>query len=807
MKSSILASKTALRLGLLATSSAMVFTVATPAFAQDTAQDADGESRDRSIEEIVVTAQFRGQKVQDTPIAITAISAGTLAAKGQVSITDLGATAPNVNLSTATGLNGSSVAAFIRGVGQGQSSFALEPGVGIYIDDIYYGTTFGAVMDLTDLERVEVLRGPQGTLAGKNSLGGAIKLFSAKPGADAGGFVEASYGRFDRIDIRASANIPISEGIYARISGVSKHTDGYMTLLDYGCTNPTGGLPSTGGSNDCKLGSEGGIDVRAVRAALRIAPTGSPLEINLIGDVAQNKSEQVATKLVFADNPGTRSYDAANPAGGIPFDNRFITCPTCYTSYATYKSGGNYTSGFPPVPPFTAFPNLQVAPGGFSTSPTSNVKSWGLVGTIDYALSDALSLKSITGYRSANGTTGIDLDGSPLAILLQEFGYSHRQFTQELRLSAKIGTIADLTVGGYYYDADDLLTGRAQIPNVAFDFLNYDPVSNVSKSVFGHVEVRPVENLALIGGLRYTRDEKTYTFGRRNADGSAISPANFPLNILLFGLDGSSSTFKGDRVDYRIGANYRWSSELMTYAQVSTGFKGGGINPTPYFASQVQPFNPETLTTYEVGFKSDLLDRRVRLNGAVFFNDYKNMQLLLQVCPGFADPFPCAAIANAGNAHVKGVELEATIKPFDGLTLEGNVGYLDFEYTSTNPNTGITPGMKAPFNNEWQASGSIQYEANLGSAGTLTPRLDWTYQSSFYYNAVNTPLDLVPGRSLLNARLTYEDADKNWSVSLAVSNLADKFYYLGTSYNANYGVATAAIGRPREWAVTVRRNF
>ncbi|NMN04663.1 MULTISPECIES: TonB-dependent receptor [unclassified Novosphingobium] len=799
------------RAAWLAAGSAFALTAA-PAFAQDTAatptQASPAEAeRSPAIEEIVVTAQFRGQKVQDTPIAITAISASTLAAKGQLSITDLGATAPNVNLSSSTGLNGSAVAAFIRGVGQGDSSFALEPGVGIYIDDIYYGTTYGAVMDLTDLDRVEVLRGPQGTLAGKNSLGGAIKLFSAKPNADAGGFVEGTYGRFNRVDLRASANIPITDGVYVRLSGVSKHTDGYMQLLDYGCVNPGSGIAPTTGNNDCRNGTEGGIDVKALRAALRIAPAGSKLEVNLVADVAQNDSEQVATKLVYANNPGVRSYVAGDPAGGVPFDSRFITCAHCYTSYANYTSGGNYTSGLPKVYPFTLFPNLQVAPGGFSTSPKSAVKSWGAVGTIDYALSDALSIKSITGYRSAKGTSGIDLDGSPLAILLQEFGYEHRQFTQELRLSAKFGSLADLTLGGYYYDARDHLTGRAQIPNVAFDFRTDDPVSNVSKSVFGHLELHPIADLTVIGGLRYTNDRKTYTFGRRNPDGSAISPANFPLNILLLGLDGASSTFRGERVDYRIGVNYRWSPELMTYAQVSTGYKGGGINPRPYFASQVQPFNPETLTTYEAGFKSDLLGRALRLNGAVFYNDYKNMQIQLQVCPAFTDPFPCAAIGNAGNAHVKGVELEATLRPVRGLTIDGNVGYLDFQYASVNANTGISRSMKAPFNNKWQASGSVQYQADLGSAGTLTPRLDWTYQSSFYYNAVNTPLDLVAGRSLFNARLTYEDARKAWSASLGVTNLGNKFYYLGTSYNATYGVASGAVGRPREWSLTLRRTF
>ena len=135
------------------------------------------------------------------------------------------------------------------------------------------------------------------------------------------------------------------------------------------------------------------------------------------------------------------------------------------------------------------------------------------------------------------------------------------------------------------------------------------------------------------------------------------------------------------------------------------------------------------------------------------------------------------------------------------------MGYLDFNYTSVNPNTGITPDMKAPFNSKWQASGSIEYAVDLGNTGTLTPRLDWSYQSSFYYNAVNTPLDLVAGRSLFNARLTYQDAKKDWSLSLAVTNLANKFYYAGTSYNATYGVATGTVGRPREWSITVRRNF
>jgi iron complex outermembrane receptor protein len=156
---------------------------------------------------------------------------------------------------------------------------------------------------------------------------------------------------------------------------------------------------------------------------------------------------------------------------------------------------------------------------------------------------------------------------------------------------------------------------------------------------------------------------------------------------------------------------------------------------------------------------------------------------------------------------VKGVELEASLTPVDGLSIDGSVGYLDFKYTRVDPLTLVEAGMKAPFNNKWQASAGIQYAADLGGKGTLTPRLDWSYQSNFYYNSVNTPLDLVAGRSLFNGRLTYTSSDDVWSISAAVTNLFDKFYYMGTSYNANYGVATGAVGRPREWSLTVKRQF
>lgn len=764
--------------------------------AQNSAKSSGSDQTGEVSQEIIVTAQFRAQRLQDTPIAITAATAATLEARSQTSLLDLGNYAPNVNLKPAVSVYGNSIAAYIRGIGQVDSSFALEPGVGVYLDDVYYGTTFGAVFDLTDLDRVEVLRGPQGTLAGKNSLGGAIKLYSKRAGSEEGGFVEATYGRFNRIDIRASAGFTIAKGLYARISGVSKHADGYLTNLDYGCVHPGQGIaasPKVGGN--CKSGTEGGTDVKAIRAQLRYAPDSSPLEINLAADVSKDDSQAVATKLLFANNPGVRSYDPSNPAGGVPFDSRFITASNSYTSYATYNNGGNYTA---------RGRNFSIVPGSFTVPPINTTKGYGISGTIDYELSPDLRLKSITAFRSVSGQFGVDADGSPLDVFSQSWDLKHEQFTQELRLSGK-SRILDYTVGGFYYSADDHIRSRVAYPTLLIDVLSDDPVKNRSISAFAHVELHPSDNLTVLGGIRYTHDKKTYTFGRRNPDGTIPSPTG-AVNAGVAGLDGVSATSKGERVDYRVGLSYRWSEALMTYAQVSTGYKGGGINPRPLVPDQVTTFNPETLIAYEAGFKSDLLDRALQVNGAFFYNDYKNMQLTLFQCPtsSFSS---CAMPANAGNAHIKGAELEVTLTPVAGLAINGSVGYLDFHYTQVNRATGVSLAMKPPLLSDWQASGGIQYAAAF-SGGTITPRLDWTYQSSSYYQAVNNSYNFLPGRSLFNLRVTYESPDKNWTLSGSVTNLFNKFYFVGLNDQvAGRGLANGVVGHPREWAVTLRRRF
>jgi len=749
---------------------------------------------------IVVTAQFREQRLQDTPISITAISGEALEARNQKSIIDIAQSVPNVNLSQASSFQSSSISAFIRGVGQEEASFALEPGVGIYVDDVYYGTTFGGLLDLLDVDRVEVLRGPQGTLAGKNSLGGAIKIFSRRPDGESEGQLQATYGQFDRIELKGTAGFALSEALSTRVSGIHRQVDGFFKRLDYGCVNPESGVTPAGRTDkDCEIGTDGGQDVTVLRGALRFQPSGSNLDINITADFLSDKSGLPPTKTTFASNPGVRSYVPGDPSAGAALDASFVTAPGAYTSYGNYNDGGNFTTIFGTL--------TQVVPGTFPNPPENSVKSHGLTLSIEYELSDDMSITSLSSYRSADGVTINDVDSTALNVLKQDLSWRHKQLTQEVRLNGSIGSRVDYTIGGFFYSADDRHEFRIQIPTFLFDFLTNDPVDNESLAAFVHGEFRPLTNLGIVAGLRYTRDNKVYQFGRTNPDGSPISGTFGTLNFLAAGLDDLTGTFEGERVDYRLGANYHFSTDVMAYAQVATGYKGGGVNSRPSVADQVVSFEPETLTTYEAGLKAVLFDGLVQANASAFYNEYRGIQRSIFVCP-WSSSINCSVVTNAGDGISKGAEIELFIDNRQGFSAQLAAAHLDFDYSSTNPFTFITEDMKAPFHSSWQVSAGAQYDVNLEAHGTITPRIDWSYQSGFFYQALNSPNNYIGSRHLVNARLTYSSPDERWKLSGSVTNLFDNFYDVAANDAAGaFGFVSRVVGRPREWLVTVTRSF
>ncbi len=742
------------------------------------AQDSEAAGETGGVNEIVVTAQFRGQGLQETPLAITAVDAALMEARNQTNVEQLAQRAPSVSFSAGGQGGGSQTASVnIRGIGQNDFQFPNEPGVGVYIDDVYYGISFGTAFDLVDLERVEILRGPQGTLSGKNSIGGSIKLFSRKPTDDPDAYVELTAGSFDRLGVKAATNVTlVPDKLYLRLTGVGRYVDGYVDRLDYECVT---GRPAPGGnfatsSQDCVIGTEGGQKVLAGRAALRWL-VNDRIENNLTVDVTRDRSEASPAKAILLP-----------PING----NDYVTGPREYSNYSTY----------------TGYPGLA---DQYTLPAISYLDSWGISNKLEIELSDALMLTSITAFRHADGQSAWDGDNSPENITNNFSTFEHDQVTQELRLSAQIGDMFELTAGGYYYSADSNIGGRVHVGSAGLDFAPNDPFEQESISGFLHGVVHVTDRFNLTGGVRYTHEDKTYTFSR-------TSPLpGVPTNPLVASLDGLSRGFTGDRIDWRVAADYELVDGIRAYAQVATGFKGGGVNPRPYLEMQLVPYDQETATSYELGLKSMLFDRLLRLNLAYYHTDYNGYQGLVSSCPDISPPgFPfCAATRNIGDAKIDGFELEFDARPVEGLSIDGSFSYTDFRFTSGLAGSGIVPGVTdAPFVPKWKYAVGGQYEIPLGNAGTLTPRLDWTWQSAMESNIPNN----VPGyffgeveeRGLLNARLSYRSLDEDWEFALAATNLTDKFYY-NNKYDrvVQSGNVYGMPGRPREIIASVKRRF
>lgn len=369
---------------------------------------------------------------------------------------------------------------------------------------------------------------------------------------------------------------------------------------------------------------------------------------------------------------------------------------------------------------------------------------------------------------------------------------------------AAFDDLIDWTVGGYYYHADNNFSGSNILyPGKPFQNLNGpdDDITSKNKSLFAQLILHPTDRFNVTGGIRYTNDSKDYIYRRFNPFMPGV-PTYTPAGILT----GVTSDYEANKVDYRLSVDYRWSSELMTYAQVSTGFRGGGTNSRPFVPEQAVPFYPETMTAYEVGFKSDLLDRRLRVNGSFFINDYQDIIFTnLSPTPNSQNN---ATPTNVGTAKFKGAELEITTRPVDGLLIDGSISYLDFQlksFTATGVTIiGVTLDSKAPFVSKWKFAAGVQYAVET-EIGTITPRLDYNYQSSFYTNINNDPLSMVPRRGIFNARITFDSLDKDWRLSIAAKNLFDKYYYNNRFFNV--GLSSAQPAPPREISVTLRRNF
>jgi len=808
---------------------------------QSQAQAAPGTAAaGTGLQTVVVTAQFVNQSVQQTPLAITAISAEAIAARGQTSLTQITQDAPSVQLASQAGAFGPSMAAFIRGVGQSDLDPALEPGIGIYIDDVYFGTLTGSLMDLLDLDRVEVLRGPQGTLEGMNSEGGAIKLFSKLPDATESSSFDVLGGSRNHVELRASTNFAITDNLFVRLTAVGNHQDGYVTRYDFGCANPSFTATDINGvtgtysvptgfaaqTSNCELGQLGGIGYAGGRASVRFVPTDT-LSFTLIGDLTNTNQEAPAETLIYA-GPGPLA-SPANPAAGaafspalaipttnghlLPYDSLYVPAMIPKNFYATYAS---FCLPAPPaaftLPPGVSIPGLgnNSGQGPYCVSPTQSIRNWGVQETTDWTILPDLSLKNIVGFRgySADWVHNNGESIWPMDLGAESMG--HHQLSEELRLSGKWQSLVDWTLGGFYFREESVYFGHEDlwyaIPTLPgiLNFYQNDPIDAHDRAGYLNTTWHLAPKLDLIFGARYTSQDKIYHYVRVNPSGGQGGSAT-----LVDPLNGLSSTYSADRADWRGDLDFHVTDDVMIYGQYSTGFKGGGVDPRPFYPAQALPFKPESLATFEGGLKTSWFDNHLHANIDGYFSQYRDIQLTLLNCSGIPSiaaasaaagvdfGSPCALPYNAGDGHQKGVEFESQLR-FGGFQADMNASWLKFDYTNVNTlESGVASSMVTPWTPTWSGGGGIQYTLPVGSAGSVTARLDGTTRTAIYTAAVNDPYNRIGGYTLWNAHLSWASNKENWQAILQVLNLTGKQYYMNIFDLVEAGQGTVG-GNPGE---------
>lgn len=716
-----------------------------------------------SLQEITVTARRREESLQSTPIAITAISGADLESRGETQIDAVSHFAPNVNFSAAGTSSGSSSAAvvFIRGVGQNDFLPTTEPGVGLYVDGVYYGRTVGSMIDLLDLERVEVLRGPQGTLFGRNTVGGAINITSRKPSDEFSADVRGTVGTDQRRDLSARVDLPLSDSFKTSAAFLTRNRDGYVHRgdgVDLGGDEVLGGRLSF--LWDISSSFEAQLTVDGVREREGSAP-----------EVLLNALEGGTFPTFFNNNQfGNGARDPACRGGGSTSN------PACYNDQFA-------------VGPF----------GSLSMGPSrSDVDSWGSALNLSWTLSDALTLKSISAYRKVEAELARDPDGSRYDIFSTRDSFAQDQLSQELQLVADLWNgRANLVSGLYYFTEDGEDFAIVTLVPPTSPLLVGGSTENENYAFFSELTYNLTDRLHLIGGARYTNEDKRYVGVSLRGFGGA------PVVSVLQGAAAGEQRLKDDRVTWRASVSYDFAKSIIGYVTASTGFKSGGWTMRITEINQTIPrFGPEFVDLYEIGLKTEFPDRRLRLNAAVFYSDYDDIQLD-GVIPGAFGTMTF----NGGDAELKGAELELDWIPVTSLKLFGSVGYLDSKYTEINPGSTVRLTdrlIRAP---EWTASTGVSYLVNLGTLGSLTPRLDATYKSETQFEAVNTPFARDNGFVALNLNIPYVSSSGAWRFNVGVENLTDERYLIAADTNTAIGYEVGVFARPRNWSLSVERRF
>jgi len=730
--------------------------MAAPAMAQsDASAPADNATATEPAQtDIVVTAQRRSESLLRVPIAVSALSGNELERRGLTRPDALATFVPNLQVNDSRG--GEEPNFTLRGVGVGSdfSSTQAAP-VGVYVDDAYIAFRAGTGAQMFDLERVEVLRGPQGTLFGRNTTGGAINFISRKPKLEgSNGYLEAGYGNFDHYSVDAAVESTlVDDMVGVRVAVGYDNHDGFNKNR----------FP---GGHD--LGS---ADSLRSRLSLRVRPSGT-FDANLRLFLNRSRPYQ----------PGAASIGTL-PGGVNPL-----------TGYSRRNLGFYEVESDRPVH------NLIDSQGGALT--------------LKWDAAPNLVIQSLTAYDTAKSDLGQDTEVSPISVIDTKYHTDYKEFSQEIRFTYNSGALK--FQGGGYYGRDEIkVSNRYTVLRFLADLgIPADPTLaaggiviqqdyrqiRTSKAVFGQFDVSPTDRLTITAGLRYTWDTARYADGRASLN-------DFNLNPLVFtiGTPGSPVDKRGENraLTGRAAINYTFPDGQLIYASFSRGYRAGTFNGSAYFSpTQIEFVPPEKVNAYELGAKGRFLDGALSLAAAAFYYDYTNQQL--QDIVG-----PVIFLRSAGGATVKGAELEATARLSPAVTLSGSIGYSDGKFAQLSLQGIDLSGNRLPFVPKITASARADLRLGKLAGGEITVSPSLTYSSSHWFTPYNAALGnatlLQDGFAIVD--LVAEWSNGPWSARLWGKNIFQKEYYSYASNLSTFGYNFFIQGQPRTFGVSVRRTF
>lgn len=751
------------------------------------AQTADGASAEDSGD-IVVTARRREENLLDVPVAITAYSGDALERSGATDITAISDTTPNVTLENSRATN-STLSAFIRGVGQQDPVSGFEAGVGLYLDDVYLNRPQAAVLDVYDVERIEVLRGPQGTLYGRNTIGGAVKYVTKRLPDQFALKARATYGSYDQADGVLTMSAPI---------GGKLRVGGSLARLSRGGfgTNLTTGLENYN------------KDVWAGRGTIELGGSGDPVLIRLSGDYTRDKS---------------------NPRGGHRLVPSLLTATPVLADVYDTRGGLN--------------------------NPKQDIKAYGLALNATAELSDTITVRSISAWREDTSYSPIDFDALPAVDVDVPGLYKNEQISQEFQLLYDADKLHGL-VGFYYLDAKsstafDVLLSTTVAGLNAYTF---GDVRTSTWSVFGDFTYDLTDQISLSAGGRYTSDERRSRILRQTKLGTSAEFGGTPITLATTSDFRGTATYK--RFTPRASISFKPSRDHMVYASYSKGFKGGGFDPRGLSTAAPDAnrdgvksyqeiydflsFEPESVNSYELGWKAAVLDRRLRFALTGFYADYINVQI-----PGSAgfdsngdgtnDTF-IGVTTNAGKARMKGVEFESNFqlaRDFAGagsaINFTGTLGYIDAQYRVFIDAFGNDVAKLRAIQNtpKWTLSGTLDGSVALGG-GLLRMASTYSYRSATRQFETPSPYLDQKGYGLWDASVSWTDESETYSLSLNAKNIANTHYktsgYQFLAVNTagtpllsgagnlqptlgKEGIVSAFYGNPRQLSVSLGVKF